>query len=116
MAWLEGAEALWPDGEVFESSFENCMASYFDTLALDDAYEKAVAQGNVSKEEAEAAQTFHQLAYLYIEPDTHPEMILADEEWLEVVAYATMYWEYLKTVITEPREVALMQKLEKDFA
>ena len=43
MSWVEGPEAIWPNDEVWESSFGECMSAYFDTLALDDAYAKAIS-------------------------------------------------------------------------
>ncbi|NOR55924.1 MAG: hypothetical protein GQ531_06920 [Sulfurovum sp.] len=116
MSWIEGDEANWPEGEVWASSFEECIAAYFDNLALDDAYVKAIEAGNVSEEEALRAQTFHQLAYLFIEPSEDPEEILKDPEWIEIVAKAKVFWDYLKTHVTAQREKELMEKLEKDFA
>jgi len=116
MSWIEGAEAHWPEGEVWESSFEECNAAYFDNLALDDAYVKAIEAGNVSKEEALSANAFHQLTYLYIEPSEDPEDILKDPEWIEMVAKAKEFWDYLKTHVTAQREKDLIKKLEKEFA
>ena len=115
MAWVQGAEANWPDGEVWSSSYEECISAYFDTLALDDAYKKAVELGNVSKQEADKAETFHKLAAFYIEPSEDPEDILQDKEWMEVVASAKDFWDYLKATVTSQREIDLMKKLEKDF-
>lgn len=116
MAWVQGAESDWPDGEVWSSSFDECISAYFDTLALDDAYEKAVEWGNVSKEEAENAKNFHKLAALYMEPSEDPEDILSDKEWMEVVRSAKEFWDYLKVTITSQKEIDLMNKLEKDFS
>lgn len=113
MSWIEGENATWPKGEVWHSSFEECLAAYFDNLALDDAYVKALEAGNVSKEEASHANAFHQLAYLYIEPSEDPEEILADEEWIEIVGLAKVFWDYLKETVSAQREIELMQKLEK---
>lgn len=115
MSWIQGAQANWPDGEVWSSSFDECMSAYFDTLALDDAYEKAIQWGNVSKLEAQKASVFHKRAALYIEPSEDPEEILKDEEWIEVVASAKDFWDDLKLEITSQREIDLIQKLEKDF-
>lgn len=115
MSWIQGAEANWPDDEVWSSSFEECISAYFDTLALDDAYVKALEQGNVSQEEADRAKTFHTLAALYIEPSEDPEEILNDEEWMEVVTSAKDFWEYLKVAVTSKREIDVMNKLEKEF-
>jgi len=115
MSWIQGVQANWPDGEVWSSSFDECMSAYFDTLALDDAYEKAIQWGNVSKLEAQKASVFHKRAALYIEPSEDPEEILKDEEWIEVVASAKDFWDDLKLEITSQREIDLIQKLEKDF-
>ena len=115
MSWIEGANADWPDGEVWYSSFDECIASYFDNLALDDGYEKAINAGNVSKEEAAKATAFSRLAYAYIEPSEEPEMILQDEEWLEIVALAKEFWIYLRENVSSEREIELIKKLEKQF-
>jgi len=116
MSWIQGAQANWPNGEVWSSSYEECISAYFDTLGLDDAYEKAVEWGNVSKEEADKASVFHKLAAFYLEPSENPEEILQDEEWLEVVASAKDLWNSLKASIKAQREIDLMKKLEKDFS
>ena len=116
MSWIQGTEASWPDGEVWASSFEECLSAYFDNLALDDAYAKAIECGNVSKEEADKANAFHMLAYLYIEPSEDPMDILKDPEWIEVVESAKVFWDYLKVSLSSQKEIDLMQKLEKDFA
>lgn len=116
MSWVEGSKAAWPDGEVWDSSFYECNSAYFENLALDDAYEKAIASGNVSKEEAQKAKTFHTLAVFYDEPDEDPQSILKDPEWLEVTASAKEFWEYLKTTVTAQREIDLMSQLEKNFS
>lgn len=108
MAWIEGSQE-WP------SSFDECMSAYFDTLALDDAYVKAIEAGNVTKEEAMMAHSFHMLALLYDEPSENPEMILNDSEWLKVVESAKEFWDYLKRTVTSQREMDLIKKLEKDF-
>jgi len=116
MAWIEGADADWPEGEVWDSSFEACLSAYFDTLALDDAYENAVKWGNVSQEEADhAKKAFHPLAVFYDPPDDEPQSILNDEEWMEVVEAAQEFWDYLKTAVTSQREIDLMEKLQKAF-
>jgi hypothetical protein len=116
MSWMEGESADWPDGEVWPSSFERSQEAYFDDLALDDNYEKAIQWGNVTQEEADHAQSFHQLLVFYDEPSDDPETIIADPEWLEVVEAAQAFWNYLKTTVTSQREINLMQKLEKDFS
>jgi hypothetical protein len=116
MAWVQGSEADWPNGEDLSSSFEECNASYFDNLDLYGGYAKAIDQGNVSKEEADSANAFHMLAASYIEPDDDPELILNDAEWLEVVDSAKTFWDYLKTNVTAQREIDLIKKLEKEFA
>ena len=54
MSWIQGTEASWPD-EAWESSFEDCLSAYFDNLALDDAYVKAIENANVSQIEADKA-------------------------------------------------------------
>jgi len=116
MSWIQKSQATWPDGEIWHSSFEECISAYFDNLALDDAYEKAILQGNVSQEEADKAKAFHTLAYSYIEPSEDPQEVLDDAEWIEIVHLAKEFWDYLKTSVDSQREIDLMQKLEKDFS
>jgi len=115
MSWIEGSEADWPDDEGWPSSFEECLSAYFDNLALYDAYVKAIEAGNVSKQEADKAHDFHQLAYLYDEPGENPEDILHDAEWIKVVESAKKFWDYLKVSVSSQREIDLMKKLEKDY-
>lgn len=115
MSWIEGPQANWPDGEIWDSSFEECMSAYFDTLALDDAYAKALAAGNVSQEEVNRANAFHMLALLYDEPSENPDDILNDAQWIEVVTSAKEFWDYLKATVTSQREIDLIKKLEKEF-
>lgn len=115
MSWIEGAKANWPNEEGWPSSFDECMSAYFDTLALDDAYIKAIQAGNVSQDEANMAHSFHMQALLYDEPSEDPESILEDPEWMEVVESAKSFWDYLKTTVTEQREIDLIKKLEKEF-
>ncbi len=115
MSWIQGSEANWPEDEVWSSSFEECFSAYFDNLALDDAYVKAVEWGNVSQEEADKAKAFHQLALFYEEPSEDPEDILKDEDWMKVVESAKEFWDYLKVTATSQREIDLMNKLEKEF-
>jgi hypothetical protein len=115
MSWLEGPTADWPNGEEWPSSFDACMSAYFDNLALDDGYAKAVLWGNVSQEEAQGAEAFTRLAYAYIEPDEDPQEILDDTQWMEVVASAKEFWGYLKRSVSSQREIDLMQELEEKF-
>ena len=116
MSWIQSSDTIWPNDEIWHSSFEECISAYFDNLALDDVYIKALEQGNVSKEEVEQATAFHILAYRYIEPSENPQEILEDEQWLEVITLAKEFWNYLKAHVTSQREIDLMQKLEKDFS
>ncbi len=106
-------EISWVQSQT--SSFDECMSAYFDILALDDAYEKAVKYANVSQEEADHAKKFHKLAVFYMEPDEDVQEILKDEEWLKVVDAAKKFWEYLKENVTSQREIDLMNNLEKKF-
>ena len=115
MSWIEGENASWGDAEVWYSSFDECISAYFDNLALDDQYAKALLAGNVSEEEAQTAASFTTLAYAYLEPSEDPKEILTDPEWLEVVSLAKVFWNYLKTTVTSEREITLMQSLEKEF-
>ncbi len=97
------------------SSFEECISAYFDILALDDAYEKAIEYGNVSQKEANRAKNFHQLLVFYDEPDESAEAILKDPEWHKVVEAAQEFWDFLKNSVHSQREIDLITKLEKDL-
>ncbi len=108
-SWVNGS-TKWP------SSFEESMIAYFDNLALYKGYEEAIKAGNVSKEEADMAATFHQLAAFYDAPSENPQDILEDDEWLEVVEAAKELWTYLKGTLRAPRELTLVEKLEKEFS
>ncbi|MDB2562360.1 hypothetical protein N9X61_02020 [Sulfurimonas sp.] len=116
MAWVQGSDATWPDGEAWPSSFEGCFSAYFDDLALYDNYANALKSGNVSQEEAEKASNFGKLALFYEEPSQDPETIIQDIQWINVVAAAKEFWDYLKLTVTSQREINLMAKLEKDFS
>ncbi len=116
MSWIQGPQANWPNGEIWHSSFEECYYAYFENLALDDAYKKAIEWGNVSREEAQKAKDFHALVCSYIEPDENPAIILNDTKWLQVVASAQEFWKYLKATVTSQREINLIRKLEKEFS
>jgi len=116
MSWIEGDKANWPNEEGWPSSYEEFMSAYFDTLALDDAYQKAIEAGNVSQDEANMAHDFHLLAVLYAQPSENPEMILEDPEWMEVVESAKVFWNYLKATVTSQREIDLMAKLERYYS
>jgi len=109
LSWVNNSEK-WP------SSFTECNAAYFDNLGLYKGYEKAIQAGSVSKEEAQKASLFHDLANFYDEPSMDPKDILSDEEWLEVVEAAKVLWTYLKETLTQAREVEHMEKLEKEFS
>lgn len=115
MAWIEQDNAKWPDDEAWISSFDESMSAYFDILALDDAYEKALANGNVSTKEAEAAQKLHQHILAYIEPSEDPHEILNDEEWIELTHVAQELWQRLKENITSSREKELIDDLQQKF-
>ena len=97
------------------SSFEECISAYFDILALDDAYKKALQAGNVSDEEVQNAQEFHKLITFYIEPSDNAQEILNDKEWQNIVRAAKDFWHYLKESLTSTRERKLIDDLEKEF-
>ncbi len=115
MSWIDADTCKWPDDEAWESSYEECLSAYFDILALDDAYEKAVQHANVSQQEAHNAKKFHKLAAFYMEPSENPQDILKDQEWLDVVHAAKEFWSYLKKNVSVQREIDLMNNLEKKF-
>ena len=107
-SWVEGSKA-------WESSFSECMGAYFDNLNLYAGYENALKSNNVSQKEANEVNTFHTLAYLYEAPNQEAQTILEDEEWLEVVEVAKVFWDYLKLHVTFTREIELIKSLEKEF-
>ena len=115
MSWVEGNDANWPTAEGWPSSFDECMSAYFDNLALDNGYAKAVEDGNVSLVEANKAKAFSKLAYTYLEPSEDPVEILEDEEWKEIVVLAKEFWDYLKATVTSQREIDLIKQLESGF-
>ncbi|MDF1877600.1 hypothetical protein JHD47_07185 [Sulfurimonas sp. SAG-AH-194-L11] len=108
LSWVNHSKK-WP------SSFDECNAAYFDNLGLYKGYAQAIQAGNVSEIEATKASPFHDLANFYDVPSQNPQEILKDEEWLEIVAAANVLWDYLKSTLTEPREVERIAKLEKEF-
>ncbi|MDF1884156.1 hypothetical protein JHD49_09410 [Sulfurimonas sp. SAG-AH-194-C21] len=109
LSWVNNSQK-WP------SSFAECTSAYFDNLGLYKGYAQAIAAGNVSEVEAQKASTFHDLANFYDEPSQNPRDILGDEEWLEVVEAAAILWVFLKDTLSEPREIQLIEKLEKEFS
>lgn len=115
LSWLKISNPELSHSELWDSSLHESLSAYFDTLALDDAYEQAVAQANVTQEEAQRVKTFHHLIVFYDEPEEHLELVLQDSEWLEVVEAAKEFWDYLKESVTSQREIDLIKKLEKDF-
>lgn len=111
-SWTQESEDISNKEEEFSTSFEECSSSYFDNLALFNGYDKALKYGNVSLAEAQNADTFHQLLYMYDEPSENPEEIFQDGEWLEVVEAAKIFWNYLKENVSAQREIDLIKKLE----
>jgi len=97
------------------SSYEECISAYFDILALDDAYAKALQAGNVSDKEVQNAKKFHQLLTFYMEPSDDAQEILNDKEWQDVTKTAKEFWYYLKENVTSQREIELINNLEKEF-
>ena len=109
LSWVNNSKK-WP------SSYDECTSAYFDNLALYKGYTQAIQAGNVTELEAQEASTFHNLANFYDAPSQDPQDILQDEEWLEIVDAANDLWDYLKTTLTHPREIELIEKLEKEFS
>jgi hypothetical protein len=101
-------------------SFVECMCSYFDDAYLgeDDAYEKRLAAGKLSKEEVAAVAEFHAIAERYKSPtgnDWDVQAILQDAEWQTVVDAAKRAQERLLPMLTDsPERDALTQPLDWD--
>ena len=113
--WIKNTTANQTNKEIWESSYDECISAYFDTLGLYDAYEKALEFGNVSQEELKKVSRFHTLAAYYEEPSQDPQDILKDPEWLELVTEAKEFWKYLKANLRSQRERQLINKLEKEY-
>lgn len=99
-------------------SFVECMCSYFDDAFLgeDDAYEKRIATGMLSEEEAAAVAEFHAVAERYKKPtgdDWDVRAILQDAEWHAVVDAAQIAQERLLPLLADGAERdALTQPLD----
>jgi len=112
--WIETIyEIANIESQKISTSFEELLSSYFDNLSLFNGYEKALQCGNVTQEEAQNVVLFHDLLYIYDEPNENFEDILEDEEWLNVVNAAQEFWNYLKVSVTSKREIDLINILEK---
>ena len=65
MSWIEGPKAAWPRGEVWASSFTECLCCYFDDLGATEVLDTHIASGLILPKEAVMATRFHQLADEY---------------------------------------------------
>lgn len=106
-------------------SFVECMCSYFDDAYLGeaDAYEKRLARGHLSPDEAAAVAEFHALAQRYESPngnDWDAEAVLRDPNWQKVVDAGQRAQQRLLPLLTDSTErAALTQPLhweERDGA
>lgn len=108
-SWITGT------GE-WVSSYVECMCGYFDDLGLEEGYERLVAQGLLSQEEASLIEEFHAMAGAYEPPsgrDDH-DAILADPAWNLVVAAAQRAWAALTPRLSDRDEVQLVASLEAE--
>lgn len=100
----------WSGGEQYDGpywSYVEWTCCYFNDLGLDSGYRVVIEEGLVSREEAEAAQTFHVAFDAYEPPneDSHDfEAILSDPSWQRVVSLADGARLLLLTLITDPVE------------
>ena len=96
------------------SSYVECMCSYFNDRNLSGGYEWALAEGLVTQEEASLVRHFHATADAYKpKGDQYDhEAILADPAWQEVIAAAQAAWSSLKSVLSDPEELALVSALD----
>jgi len=118
MSWLEGESASWPDGEPWGSDFGECYCRYFDDLGLnerDGGYTARVAEGLLSRAEAEQAAAFHRAADGYEEPSAIEEDILRDPEWMTVIEEAATLWHALKRGLVQEAERLEMERLERRY-
>jgi len=114
--WVDGSMEQWPDDQERRSDFYDCYADYFDGQWLNKGYSIHVKEGRVSQKEAEVAQEFHLLADAYHQiASDDPEIILKDLEWIRITKSAKKLWDYLKDTTTSPREIELMNSLDRDF-
>ena len=106
-SWISGT------GE-WVSSYVECMCGYFDDLALEEGYQRRVAEGLLSEEEAAMVAEFHSQARAYEPPrgGSHHDAILADPAWASVVASAQRAWALLKPQLSDPEDVELVASLE----
>jgi hypothetical protein len=90
------------------------MCGYFDDLALEDGYDRRVAEGLLSEEETAVVAEFHAAARAYQPPrgDSDHEAILADPAWVSVVASAQRAWAALKPQLSDPEDLELVASLE----
>ena len=94
-------------------SFVECMCSYFDDAYLgdEDAYEKRLARGHLSTNEAVVVADFHALAQRYESPDGDDydaEAVLGDPNWKKVVEAAQHARQRLLPLLTDSTEIAAL--------
>ena len=99
-------------------SFVECMCGYFDDAYMceDDAFERRISSGRLTREEANAVTEFHVVAEAYRSPngdDYDAKAILADPAWQNVVAMAQSSQNRLMDLLSDQCEVeALFRPLD----
>lgn len=94
-------------------SFVECMCCYFDDadLAEQESYERRIAGGYLTPEEASAVAEFHLLADQYHSPggdDYDTAAILSDPAWRKVVEAAQRAQARLLLLLTDAIEVSAL--------
>lgn len=89
---------------------------YFDDVVL-DGYEARIAEGLISRKEADAVATFHNIFDCYPVPSgpIKHDGILADPAWAEVVAAANHARSNLLALIDDPEERQILLRDEPEF-
>jgi hypothetical protein len=107
---------LWGKSDNPHHSFDEYLSMYFDEVVL-DGYGARIAEGLISREEADAVADFHIAFDRYqapIGPVKHDD-ILADPAWIEVVALANHARAALLTLIDDPDERQLLLRDEPEY-
>ena len=80
----------------------------YSSVTWNDNYEEMIECGYYTSEEYEIIKEFHKRLWAYLPPNNDyddREGILADPEWLEIVAFGKDRMAQLKKIITDPDEL-----------
>lgn len=104
---------LNPDVRDIDYSCEGCLLTYFEECLNGEGYEAPLARGDVNQAEVEAVAEFHRMADAYKAPNDDyfdSDAICADPNWQHIVALAQEAQRRLKTLISDPTELAALLK------